>query len=246
MVDLADCSAIEHAWHALDPSVVIHCAAVSKPQHCHQDPDVAQRVNVDATECLARLAKDRPFVLFSTDQVFDGVRGGYRESDQPHPINLYGETKAKAEQVVLKNPQHLVVRTSLNGGISPTGDRGFNEEIRRAWEAGRTIHLFTDEIRCPIPAVVTARAVWELVAQERSGLYHLTGAESLSRWEIGKALAARWPHLHPAMEQGSVKHFTEHRRAPDLSMNCEKIQAHLSFPLPKFREWLAQHPNEPF
>ena len=99
-------------------------------------------------------------------------------------------------------PKHTVIRTSLNGGTSPTGDRGFNEQMRRAWQAGQTLRLFTDEFRSPIPAVVTARAVWELAARDRPGLYHVAGSERLSRWQIGQLLAARWPQLKPGIEPG--------------------------------------------
>ena len=74
--------------------------------------------------------------------------------------------KLAAEQIVLRNPRHIVVRTSLNGGVSRAGNRGFNEHLRLAWQAGRGMNLFTDEFRCPIFAGETARAVWELANQE--------------------------------------------------------------------------------
>ena len=117
-----------------------------------------------------------------------------------NPVNLYGETKAAPEASVLANPRHTVIRTSLNGGTSPTGDRGFNETIRNAWKANRVLKLFIDEYRCPLPARVTVRAVWELIHRQLHGLFHLAGAESLSRYDIGQLLAARWPELHPQFE----------------------------------------------
>src|SRR6185503_15160727 len=114
--------------------------------------------------------------------------------------------------------------TSLNSGTSPTRDRGFNEEMRHAWETSKTLNLFTDEFRCPIPAVVTARAVWDLVAQNNPGLYHLAGAERLSRWQIGQLIAARWPQLDPKIQPGSLREYQGPPRAPDTSLSCRKIQ----------------------
>ena len=245
-LDLTDVPAVRHAWRDLKPQLFIHCAALSKPQHCQADPDLARKLNVEVTTCLAELARDIPFIFLSTDQVFDGRRGGYNETAPVNPITVYAETKVAAERIVLANPKHTVIRTSLNGGVSPTGDRAFNEEIRRAWQTNRTVRLFTDEFRCPIPAVVTARALWALAAKERPGLYHIAGSERLSRWQIGKLLAARWPHLNPKLEPGSIQDFASLPRQPDLSLQCAKVDTLLSVTLPGLTEWLAAHPDEPF
>ena len=144
--------------------------------------------------------------------------------------------------MVRRNPRHLVVRTSLNHGESPTADRGFNEEIRNAWKAGRVLRLFTDEYRNPLASMVTARALWELLAQEASGILHVAGAERLSRWEIGKALAGRYPGVEARIEPGSLRDYHGAPRAPDTSLDCTRAQSRLSFPLPGYRAWLAANP----
>ena len=118
--------------------------------------------------------------------------------------------------------------------------------MRRAWQAGKTQKLFVDEFRCPMPAIVTARAIWELVAQSRPGLYHLASIQRLSRWQMGQLIAARWPQLNPRLEPASRKDYAGPPRPPDTSLNCAKIQKLLSFPLPGLGEWLMANPNEPF
>ena len=238
-LDLTDTARVRDLWRTLQPTLVIHCAALSRTEACEREPALAHRLNVDVTARLADLSADIAFLFFSSDQVFDGRTGRYVETDEPHPLNVYAETKLAAERHVLANPKHTVVRTSLNAGWSPTGDRSFVEEMRRAWQAGRKLTLFTDEFRCPIPAGVTVRAVWELALKNRPGLYHLAGAERLSRWDIGRVLAAQWPELQAEMAPGSVRDYAGPYRPPDLSLNCEKIQALLSFRLPGFGEWLA-------
>ena len=149
------------------------------------------------------------------------------------------------ETPVLKNPRHTVIRTSLNTGVSSAGDKSFTEQMRRAWERGETLRLFTDEFRSPITAVVTAQAVWELAHCNQPGLYHLAGSERLSRWEIGQLAATRWPELRAKMEPGSLKDYQGPPRSVDTSLNCAKIQELLSFRLPGLREWLGDNPNEP-
>lgn len=245
-LDLADFAAVRAAFREQRPRLVIHCAALSRSPDCERDPPLARKLNVDVTACLAELSAEIPFILFSSDLIFNGRKGNYTENDRPNPLSVYAETKLAAEQIVLANPRHTVVRLSLNGGISPKGDRGFNETMRRAWQDGQSLRLFTDEFRSPLPATVTARAVWELVAQNRPGLYHLAGRERLSRWDIGQLLAARWPELNPRIEPSSRRDYTGPPRPLDTSLNCAKIQTLLSFPLPGLREWLMANPNEPF
>ena len=125
-LDLLDFAAVEREYLQDSPSLLIHCAAISSVAAAQANPALARQVNVELTRFLAGLAVDIPFVFFSTDIVFDGRRGNYREMDPANPLHLYGETKAAAEPIVLANPRHLVLRTSINGGTSRTGNRSFN------------------------------------------------------------------------------------------------------------------------
>jgi dTDP-4-dehydrorhamnose reductase len=245
-LDLQDVDAVRREFQKDSPALVLHCAALSNTPNCQKDPPLARRLNVEVTAWLAELAANLPFIFFSSDLVFDGNKGNYVESDPVNPLSVYAETKVAAEKIVLANPKHTVIRTSLNGGVSPTGDRGFNEQLRAAFAAGKTLTLFTDEFRCPIPAIVTAQAAWELAAQNRPGLYHLAGGERLSRWQMGRLIAARWPQLHPRIEPESRKDYHGPPRPPDSSMNCAKVQQLLSFPLPGLTAWLTANPQEVF
>ena len=245
-LDLTDFAAVRAEFQRQKPQLVIHCAALSKSTECEANPVLARALNVQVTALLAELAAEVPLVFLSTDLVFDGRLGNYDESAAVNPLSVYAETKVAAEQVLRANPRHTIIRTSLNGGTSPTGGRGFNEQMRRAWQAGQTLTLFTDEFRSPITAEVTARAIWELAAQGRTGLYHVAGGERLSRWQIGQLLAARWPQLKPVIQPASLKEYTGAPRAPDTSLNCAKAQQLLSFRLPGLTEWLAAHPEEVF
>jgi dTDP-4-dehydrorhamnose reductase len=153
---------------------------------------------------------------------------------------VYGRTKAEAEELVRKHPRSTIVRISLTGGHSRKGNRGFNEEMKNAWRAGKTLQLFTDEYRCPSSADVVARAVWEMVGKGATGTFHLCGAEKLSRFEIGELLAAKHPELTPRIVASSRRDYHGAPRPRDTSMNCAKLQSLLSFPIPRFSEWLEQ------
>jgi len=242
-LDLTDTEKVQENFHREKPQLVIHCAAMSKSPACQANPMLAWKTNVEATKILAELAADISFIFFSTDLIFDGQKGNYAETDELNPLSVYAETKVAAEKIVLKNRKHIVIRTSLNAGISPTKDRAFNEELKRAWKENRTSKLFTDEFRCPISAEVTARAIWELAQKNVAGIFHLAGAEKLSRFQIAQLLAAHHPELNPKIEGSSLRDYDGSPRSPDTSLNCSKIQKLLSFPLPRFGDWLEKNPS---
>jgi dTDP-4-dehydrorhamnose reductase len=232
-LDMTDASAVRATFRLQAPQLVIHCAALSRSPECQANPALAHTLNVEVTALLAELAANIPLVFLSSDLVFDGRTGNYDETAPVNPLSVYAETKVSAEQIILANPKHTVTRLSLNGGTSPAGDRGFNEQMRRAWQAGQTLRLFTDEFRSPIPAEATARAIWELAARNQPGLYHVAGSE-------------RWPKLNPRIEPGSLKEYQGAPRASDTSLNCAKAQRLLAFRLPGLAEWLSVHPDETF
>ena len=246
-LDLTDGPAVQRVFTAERPSAIVHCAALSRAAACQEAPGHAERLNVEVTRRLCDLASeaDIPLLFLSTDIVFDGRKGSYAESDPVNPLSVYGETKARAEIQVLKHPRHAVVRLALTAGVSPSGDRSFSEELRRKWARGETVRLFRDEFRSPLPAPVVARALWEVLLAGYSGLFHLGGSEKLSRWEIGQLVANRWQVPMKLLEAGSCREYDGPPRPADTSLDCGRLQALLSFPLPGLGQWTRQHPDEP-
>ena len=251
VVDLTDFRAVERLFERERPAGVIHCAARSRSPACQADPAGARLQNVEVTRRLAEWAVEIPMVFLSTDLAFDGRRdgsaGGYREDDAVNPLSVYAETKVEAETWVRRNPRHAIVRTSLNFGRSPAGPGAFNEELAAAWRAGRTVDLFVDEFRCPIAAVETARRLWALLDSGRGGIFHLAGAERLSRHEIGRLVAEDLrrsePDLPMPMRAGSLTGYSGAPRAPDTTLDCSKLATLLGEPMPAFSSWLKGRPR---
>src|SRR5215207_2368956 len=183
-LELTDFKAVEDLFKRERPRLVIHCAALSKTPACEANPDLAWKTNVEVTRVLCELAADIPLFFFSTDLVFDGRKGNYNEADAPNPLTVYGTTKVAAEEMVLANPKHTVIRTSLNAGPTSSGQSSFDEQLHAAWIRGETTKVFADEFRSPTTANITARAVWELAAANVVGLFHIAGGQRLSRLEI--------------------------------------------------------------
>ena len=237
-IELTDFDAIAQRFVEDRPSAVLHCAAMSRSPACQADPARARLQNVEVTRHLVALSGAVPFVLFSTDLVFRGDRGGLDETARPDPVSVYGETKVEAEEIVRSLERHLIVRTSLNYGHSPSADRAFNEEMVQAWKGGRTLRLFTDEYRTPIAASETARAVLDLLVIGAAGTFHIAGGERLSRWELGRLIAGLHPDLDTRIEATSLRDYQGPPRAADVTLDCRRVEGLLGRPMPRFREWL--------
>jgi dTDP-4-dehydrorhamnose reductase len=190
-VNLADPDQLFAAFQAARPEVIIHAAAITTVAGCYQAPDQARRTNTDATVRLVELAAaaGARLLYLSTDLVFDGDKGAYREDDMPAPLSVYGRTKLAAEQSVLAYARGVVLRVSLLFGPTLVGRPTFFDDQVRALRHGQPVRLFTDEWRTPVSVLTAAQAVLAIAASSFTGLLHLGGPERLSRLEMGRRLA---------------------------------------------------------
>ena len=191
-VELSDVDRVAEAFRAARSEAVIHAGAISTVAECFRDPVRARQVNTRATTLLAQLAAEAGVRLVypSTDLVFDGERGGYREEDPPAPLSVYGRTKADAEGAVLACPRGAVIRLSLLFGPSLSGRPSFFDHQVDALRERRPVTLFADEWRTPLDLLTAAQALLALAESDCEGLLHLGGPERLSRLEMGRRLAA--------------------------------------------------------
>lgn len=254
-VDLTREDAMTSIFKTADPEIVIHSAALADPDSCQKDPALARQVNVEATDRIARLCLDRNarMIFFSTDQVFDGKKGGYSETDPPNPIHVYGQTKAEAEGKVTQRlgQNATVLRITLVYGNSPSGRRSSSEQVLNLLAKGEKPRLFHDEIRTPILAEDVAKAVSELVAHEAPPpLLNLGGPDAVSRYELGLAVARAYGLDSGRLEAIPLKAIDPVApRPPDLSLDTTLARKSLKRPPRTLQDgisWLAsQDPRPP-
>jgi dTDP-4-dehydrorhamnose reductase len=167
-------------------------------------------VNVEGSAAVADAARGLRLVHLSTDLVFDGARGRYREHDVPSPVNAYGRSKAEAERLVGElHPGATIARTSLiYGGAEP------GPQERLAAEGTR---FFVDEIRSPVQVGDLAEALLEVAGLELPGPLHLGGADDISRFDFAILLGADPARIEPA--------HTTPDRAPNVSLDSSRAAA---------------------
>jgi dTDP-4-dehydrorhamnose reductase len=224
-VDLADPDAVATAFREARPEVVLHAGALASLADCHRDGERARSVNTLGSATLAELADEAAIrlVFVSTDLVFDGERGGYREEDAVSPLSTYGRTKAAAERAVLAHPGGAVVRVPLLFGPSLIGQPTFFDQQTAALREGRPIALFHDEWRTPLDFRTAAQSLAALAETAFVGVLHVGGPERMSRVEMGQRLAARLRRDPAAIVAVSRNRDPAAERRPrDTSLDCSR------------------------
>jgi len=242
-LDLSDRDALADLCRQNKPDVIFHCAAMTNPDDCEKDSRRALRVNFEATLEIARIAKDMGsrLVFTSTDLVFDGSRGGYREEDAARPLSIYGTSKLKAEEEVLGiAPESVVVRSSLMYGMGSETSGTFLRSLTDTLAKGREIRLFTDQRRNPILVDDFARALVAAVEEDLSGLYHVAGRETVTRFEFGREVCRAFGYDEKLLLPISMEDFDYVAARPlDSTLNTEKFTRATGFQPARIAEALA-------
>lgn len=192
-LDLLDREKMEWLLRSVRPDVVIHTAAMANIDLCESQPAIAMAMNTDATERLAVLCRETGarLVFCSTDTVFDGVKGRYTESDPPNPVNVYADTKVRAEQAVLAaSADNVVARLSLVMGLPVMGKgNSFLADTLEKLKKGESIKFPGNEIRTPIDVITLGAALNELAVNGFGGIIHLSGNTRINRYEMARQIA---------------------------------------------------------
>lgn len=222
-LDLTNYSKVIEVFNSVKPDIVIHMAAVGDVDLCEKDKELAWNVNVEATKALAKLASKHSslFLYLSTDYVFDGEKGLYKEVDIPNPVNFYGLTKLIAEEIVKGVDNHVIVRTSAIYGFG-MGRKNFGRYLVEALSKGQEVRALVDQWLSPTLNTLLAKAVVELIERGFQGVYHVAG-ERVSRYEFAVRLSKRFSFdalLVKPMRMEEIKWFA--RRPRDSSLDCSK------------------------
>lgn len=188
-LDLSEPPGVESLIDELDADAIVHCAALVDHSVCEENPLLAERINVHGTEVVARsaLKGGLNLVYISTNSVFDGTRGNYREEDSAIPRHVYGQTKKRAEELVLQ-VGGLVLRTVPYGfhRYLPVQGRRPNilEWAFQALRSEERVPGYVDSWLNPVSVADVAMVVEECLKADLRGLYHLASRRMISKYEF--------------------------------------------------------------
>jgi dTDP-4-dehydrorhamnose reductase len=229
-LDILQRDEVSKAFERIEPTYVIHTAAFTNVDKSEIERGKAWKTNVEGTKniCEACEKVGAKMIYVSSDFVFDGKKGNYKENDKPNPINWYGKTKLEGEKLI-KNYDigYVIARTSVLygfGGNRPNFVTWVFDKLKR----GETIHIVKDQWNSPTFVDNCAEILLELLERGKSGIYHTSGKERISRLDFARKIVEVFN-----LDKGLIKPIRseelkqEAKRPRDSSLSVDKIKKQL-------------------
>ena len=251
-LDICNEEAVRKFVFTMRPQLVINAAAYTAVEQAEKEPDLVYQVNAVAPGYLSAAATEMGAVIIhiSTDYVFDGCKqGAYKETDQPHPINVYGASKLAGERnVITANPYHIIFRTSWV--FSEYGSNFAKTMLRLARERD-VLNIVTDQFGGPTYAGDIADAIVNIAHKVANftnfsgwGIYHYCGMPYLSWYQFANVIFAHASQVGaistvPETHGISSAEYTSLALRPQNStLNCSKIKTVFALNQPDWQQSL--------
>ncbi len=239
-LELTDVSKLTAIFLQTTPSIVIHTAAMSKPDECAAHQDLCLLHNVRVTENLIALANQYGsfFMHISTDFIF-GENGPHAEDAIPDPLNFYGESKKMAEAHVTANAQSFaIIRPVFIYGKLLHGMRpSFLHWVKHKLEAREKIKVVTDQLRTPTYVMDICKGIESILQQKKNGVFHLAGKDIISPYQMAIIVAKALKLDESLIEPVNSDTFPETvKRAKFSGLRIDKARLELGYEPVSFEE----------
>ncbi len=243
-MDFTDIVSVKQIFEKTKPDIVIHSGAISKPDECELNKEKAWNINVQGTINLLREAgKLKSYFLFvSTDFVFDGEKGMYKEEDVPLPVNYYGETKLAAEKEVMGYPYSWsIIRTVLVYGKPLTGRDNLLTIVKNKLEKGEEYSVVNDQVRTPTYVGDLAQGIFSAIKKKAEGLFHISGEEVTTPYKMACKTAALLGLDLKLIKEVTASNFSQPAKRPlKTGFNIQKAKSVLDYSPVSFDEGLRK------
>ena len=226
-IDIQNSVQLAKSLREIKPEVIVHAAALTDVDVCEKTMELALAVNYEATRVIAQVARELEafLVYISTDYVFDGEKGMYSETAEPNPVNFYGLTKLKGEQAVEEQlSDYLIARSSVIYGSTPaSGKANFALWLLDNLQKNQPLRILTDQYVSPTLNTNLADMILDAVHKRTKGIFHLAGANRVSRYEFAESLCTVWGLDGSLLQRASMQDMKWLARRPrDSSLDVSK------------------------
>ncbi len=231
-MNISDKPMVDKVFLNVNPDVVVHAAALTDVDKCETKKQLAWKINVEGTKNIVDASKKHGsfLVYISTDYVFNGTQGLYKETDTPEPINYYGETKLEAENLVETNlTDYCIERPSVIYGSRPaTGNMNFVLWLIDELKEHKRLKIVDDQWNTPTLNTNLSEMTLEIVDRRLTGIFHLCGATRVNRLDFAKAIAKMFDLDLDLIDVVKSSDFTWSAKRPmDSSLDTTKAQHQL-------------------
>lgn len=234
-MDICNAEEVAAVVQVYQPTHVIHTAAMTNVDACELNPEACQAVNVEGTRNVMNAAHvvGAHFQLLSTDFVFDGKKGNYSEEDEVGPLSVYAQSKVDAERLLLENTAHnySIVRTIIVYGTAHNLSRSnLFLWAKEALPKGEQMNVVDDQFRAPTWADDLAWGCIRICELNETGIYHLSGPETYSIFEIVQKVANYYGYDTDSLNRiASVTLNQPAKRPPKTGFDLSKAKNKLNY-----------------
>lgn len=240
-MDITSLEQVQKVIKKYKPNCIINTAAMTNVDQCEGDKFGAENLNVNAVEHLVDTANQvgSHFIQLSTDFIFDGENGPYKEDDQPNPLSHYGKTKLEAEKVIQgKSAKWSIIRTVLVYGIVHDMSRS-NIVLwaKNALEKRQPLKIVDDQFRSPTLAEDLAIGCQLVEQKEAQGIFNISGKDQMSIVSLVERVADYFKLDKSYIEKVSSATLNQPAKRPPLTgFNLEKSYKVLGYNPRSFEE----------
>jgi len=243
-LDVTDAAQLQQVLTQVQPTHLIHTAAMTNADECELNREACWQQNVTAVAHLATACAERQIHLthLSTDFVFSGEAGPLDENAVPAPVNFYGESKLAAEKLVQASPgPWAIARTVLvYGNAHDYGRTNLVTWVCDSLRAGKPIKVVDDQWRTPTLINDLAQGCWLIARQQAHGIYHLSGAEMMTPYAMALRVADFFQLDQGLIERVDSSTFSQPARRPlRTGFIIAKAQAELGYLPHSFEQGIA-------
>ena len=191
-LDITNSFLVKDMVSAISPDIIINLAALTNVDLCESNPDLAHAINFQGVKNLVNVFKG-PIIHLSTDYVFDGKLGQYKENDITNPINVYGLTKYKAEKILLeKSKESLVIRTNVLYDYQSNAKSSFLNWVVDSLKRGEKIKVVDDQFNNPTWTDSISVVIDRAIKADLNGLIHWGDFDWISRYDFANKIADKF------------------------------------------------------
>ena len=251
-VDITEASSLDIVKNDTDTEVAVLFSAKADVDGCERDKELGEngdawKINVGGVQNVvnACLGNNKKLIYISTDFVFDGVNtpeNGYAEEDKPSPINWYGETKFRGEEIVKNSGLSFVIaRIAYPYRKEFVGKLDFVRAIKNRLENNQPVAGVTDHIFTPTFIDDIAHAIDKLVEMNSTGIFHIVGSQSLTPYDAAILIAEKYGLDKSLISKTTrAQYFKDKAPRPfNVSMNNNKIEK-LGVEMKRFEDCLEK------
>ncbi len=231
-MDILSTPSLENAFKISQPDIVVNlCTIYNNLEFCEKNKQLVMAINGDSLQNIVKLSNDySSFLLsFSSDYVFDGISGDYKEDDLTSPINFYGVSKVKGEKNIQDTSNnYCIVRTGMVYGKNNV-KQTLPDWILEKIENEQLLEMISDQFMTPTYLDNLCKMVEEIITKMYSGIIHLAGTTKMSRYDFAKKMLDLLGKPTDKLIPISCSHFDNNEIRPKNStLNTDKAKSLLN------------------